>query len=116
MGLGGGVAGGGRGTKRSRRWLLVLCGDGRFENAFTTRKGFMVGTVATTKRFWELFCANSECAPIANIRYWHAPITNIRYWHGQRADKGHSLLAVPIANHRNNRSNSECRRNNECLW
>ena len=52
-----------------------------------------------------LFCANSECAPIANIRYWH----------GQRADKGHSLLAVPIANRRNNRSNSECPRNNEHL-
>ena len=61
-----------------------------------------------------LFCANSKCAPIANIRYWHAPITNICYWHGQRADKAHSLLAVPIANRRHNRSNSECRRNNDC--
>ena len=53
----------------------------------------------------ELFCANSECTPIANIRYWH----------GQRANKRHSLLAVPIANRRNYRSNSDCCHNSESL-
>ena len=33
MGLGGGIAGGGLGRRRSN-WLIVLCGDGMFENAF----------------------------------------------------------------------------------
>ena len=62
MGLGGGVAGGGRGRRRSR-WLLMLCGEEGSKTLFTTRNGFMVGTVATTKRFMGAAFSRSQLEP-----------------------------------------------------